>query len=456
MEYFSLEAAQKCILQHVKLSGAETVSLEQSLGRVLAQQVCANRDQPPYDVSAMDGYALRSADLAQIPVALDIIEDIKAGDMPGKTVQANQCARIMTGAPLPRGADAVIRVEDTAALTTGKVQIKRAVPPGNDIRLRGEGMRNGDVLLDMGTEITPGVIGVLATAKCAALQVYCRPRVAILSTGNELEGIDEPIDLNKIPNSNSYALMAQLQALGIAPVLLGIARDDPEELAQYLHRGLQYDVLLVSGGSSVGVHDFVRPTMEALGVTMHFWRVAIRPGHPLAFGTKQRNVESSPKAVEADAVQGARSAATQAYQIDRQGSEHQATQQCATPATFVFGLPGNPVSSMVCFEQFVAPALRSMMGHQRIHRRTIAARLAQLLKAKPGRTEFVRVLLSRDAEGYVATPTGTQSSGVLLSMARADGLMMVPADCTGIAAGEQVVVQLLDGTSFQSKAGFKE
>src|SRR6266481_2655055 len=412
MEYLSLYAAQKCVLQHVKLSGVETVRLEQALGRVLAQQVRANRDQPPYDVSAMDGYAVRSADLAQIPAVLEIIDDIKAGDMPIKTVQRGQCARIMTGAPVPKGADTVIRVEDTQPSETNKVQIECAVPSGSNIRLQGEGMRNGDVVLNAGTEITPGVIGVLATVKAAQMQVYRRPRVAILSTGDELEGMDEPLDPNKIPNSNSYALMAQLQAMGIEPALLGIARDDPEELAQYLRRGLEYDVLLVSGGSSVGVHDFVRPTMEALGVTMHFWRVEIRPGHPLAFGSSDKG--------------------------------------------WVFGLPGNPVSSMVCFEQFVLPALRSMTGHARLYRRTIEARLAQTLKTKPGRTEFVRVMLSRDANGYVATPTGTQSSGVLLSMARADGLMVVPADGTGIAAGEQVVVQLLDGTAFQDEVGFRE
>ncbi len=410
MEYLSLDAAQQCVLQHTATLGVESVKLEKSLGRVLAEQVRANRNHPPYDVSAMDGYAVRSADLANAPVSLVIIEDIKAGDMPSKTVQAGQCARIMTGAPVPEGADAVIRVEDTHALAESKVQINVAVKPGNDIRLQGEGMRNGDVVLTSGTEITPGVIGVLATVKCAQVQVVRHPRVAILSTGNELEDMDEPVDPNKIPNSNSYALMAQVQALGIEPALLGIARDDPAELAEYLQRGLKFDVLLVSGGTSVGVHDYVRPTIEALGVQMKFWRVAMKPGHPVAFGT--------------------------------------------TSKTAVFGLPGNPVSSMVCFEQFVAPALRRMMGHARLYRRTIAARLAHNVKHQPGRTEFIRVVLSRDKDGYAATPTGAQGSGMLLSMARADGLMVVPAGCTGMAAGEQVTVQLLDGTVFQDDVGF--
>ena len=412
MEHLSVTNALKCVLESVKKLDAETVRLEQSLNRVLAEGVRANRDQPPYDVSAMDGYALRSADLATVPATLAVIEDIKAGDMPCKTIQAGQCARIMTGAPVPAGADAVIRVEDTRAAGAGHVQIDRAVRAGNDIRCLGENMRNGEIVLTAGTEITPGVIGILATVKRAHLQVTRRPRVAILSTGNELEDMNEPVDPNKIPNSNSYALMAQVQALGIEPSLLGIARDDPAELAEYLQRGLHFDVLLVSGGSSVGVHDYVRPTIESLGVKMLFWRVSMKPGHPLAFGT--------------------------------------------TSQTAVFGLPGNPVSSMVCFEEFVAPALRHMMGHTRLYRRTVNARLAHAVKVRPGRTEFIRVTLSRDDAGYIATSTGTQSSGVSLSMARADGLLVVSAASSGLAAGETVTVQLLDGTVFQNDAGFEE
>lgn len=436
MEHLSVTNAQQCVLESVAVLGTESVKIEQSLGRVLAEDVRANRDLPPYDVSAMDGYAVRSADLVTVPATLAIIEDIKAGDMPAKIVQPGQCARIMTGAPVPQGADAVIRVEDTQVISSealspnslpktrerdavslhesmfDAVQIKVAVKTGNDIRPKGEGMRNGDVVLTTGSEITPGVIGVLATVKCAQVQVVRRPRVAILSTGNELEDMDEPVDPNKIPNSNSYALMAQVQALGLEPDLLGIARDDPAELEEYLQRGLRFDVLLVSGGTSVGVHDYVRPIIESLGVQMKFWRVAMKPGHPVAFGI----------------------------------AEH----------TRFFGLPGNPVSSMVCFEQFVAPALRRMMGHARLFRRTISARLTHKLKHQPGRTEFVRVTLAKEAGGYAATSTGAQGSGMLLSMARADGLMVVPAESTGMVAGELVIVQLLDGTVFQDDAGFRE
>lgn len=457
MEHLRVSEALSVILESVSLSGVETVMLEQSLGRVLAEAVSANRDLPPYDVSAMDGFAVRSADVANAPVQLAIIEDIKAGDMPTRAVQAGQCARIMTGAPMPRGADAVIRVEDTQAtladgclphpnpdrttshstklpkdgsqvagyppagegasvslreVNLNSVRIGKAVKSGNDVRLQGESMKDGEAVLKAGTEITPGVIGVLATVKAAQFAVYRRPRVAILSTGNELEGMNEPVDPNKIPNSNSYALMAQVQALGIEPVLLGIARDDPVELEQYLRRGLEYDVLLVSGGTSVGVHDYVRPTIEKLGVQMKFWRVAIKPGHPLAFGT--------------------------------------------TNKTLVFGLPGNPVSSMVCFEEFVIPAMRRMMGNPHLYRRTVIARLAHPVKFRPGRTEFIRVLLTQDAAGYIASSTGSQSSGALMSMARADGLLVVPSDSTGLLEGEQVIVQLLDGTVFQDDIGFRE
>ena len=411
-KYLKVSEAQQIIIDAVGTMGVESVALAQSLGRVLGEDVRANRDQPPYDVSAMDGYALRSADVGNVPVTLAVSEDIKAGDMPSKTVQAGQCARIMTGAPVPQGADAVLRVEDTQAVSDGRVQINCSVKIGNDIRYRGESMRDGEVVLAAGTEIVPGVVGMLAMVKAANIKVYRQPRVAILSTGDELEGLNDAFDANKIPDANSYALMAQVQALGIQPVLLGIARDDPDELRRHLQTGLQYDALLVSGGTSVGVHDYVRPTLEALGVKMKFWRVSMKPGHPMAFGS--------------------------------------------TDKTFVFGLPGNPVSSMVCFEQFVLPALRRMMGCPRLHRRTVAARLTHDVKHKHSRTEFVRVTLRSEEGGYAATSTGAQGSGILPSMAKADGLMVVPASSQGLAAGEQVLVQLLDGTAFQDSADFKE
>ncbi|MCL2876930.1 MAG: molybdopterin molybdotransferase MoeA, partial [Betaproteobacteria bacterium] len=378
----------------------------QALGRTLAEEVRANRDLPPYDVSAMDGYAVRAADLAEAPRTLQIVEDIKAGDTPRLTLQPGQCARIMTGAPLPPGADTIVRVEDTRALENDKVEFPIPVKPATDIRLRGENMRLGDIVLPVGEEITPATVGVLATVKQAKIKVTRKPRVAILSNGDELEALDEPLDLSKIPDSNSYALMAQVQALGIEPALLGIARDKPDELAGFLKRGLEYDVLLISGGTSVGAHDHVRPTLTALGVAIHFWRVEMRPGHPIAFGT--------------------------------------------SGSALVFCLPGNPVSSMVCFEQFVSPALRRLMGRRRLFRRTIPVRLAQAVKSRQGRVEFIRATLSRDTSGnYVATPDASQSSGDILSMMRADALLVAPGGRNGLDADETAQAQLLDPSAWQ-------
>lgn len=411
MDYLSLTDAQQLILSKITPLGMEHVALQQALGRVLAEPVRANRDHPPYDVSAMDGYALRAADLHSLPATLTVVEDIKAGALPTMVVLPRQCARIMTGAALPQGADTVVRVEDTTALPPSNVQILVSAAVGKDIRSRGENLRKGDVTLQAGTEITPGVLGILAMLKQAQVLVQRVPRVAILSSGDELEGLQEPFDANKIPDANSYTLMGQLQALGIEPTLLGIARDDPLELADYVMRGLDFDVLLISGGTSVGEYDFVRPVLSTLGIDMHFWRVAIRPGHPMAFGT--------------------------------------------TPTTQVFCLPGNPVSSMVCFEQFVSPALRKMMAQPRLYRRSLCAKSSHAIRHKPGRTELVRVKLRTDDEGvYWATATATQGSGVLLSMAKADALLIVPAASSGLDSGEWVEVQLLDGMNFQDTRGY--
>ncbi|MDQ6986202.1 MAG: molybdopterin molybdotransferase MoeA [Mariprofundaceae bacterium] len=406
--YRSVIEAQQCILSHVSVMPVEEVALHDSLGRVLAGDVTANRNHPPYDVSAMDGYAVRFADIARTPARLTVVDDIRAGQMPSIKVLQGRAARIMTGAPIPQGADTVVRVEDSEQ-DGNDVSILVSPASGANIRPMGENLKNGEVVLSKGTEITPGVLAILAMVKQRQVSVFAKPSVAILSTGDELEGIDEQIDENKIPDANSHALYAQCKALGIEPVLLGIAHDNPIELRAKLAEGLTYDVLLASGGVSVGHHDFVRPTLDALGINMHFWRVAMRPGHPLAFGTSETGAA-------------------------------------------VFGLPGNPVSGMVCFEQFVAPALRAMLGHDKLFRRTVQARLSHDLKDRAGRTHFVRIILTRDKQGYIATSTGTQGSGVLMSMAVAEGFAVIPAESEGLAAGDMVAVQLLQGMDFQEDA----
>ena len=415
MSYLSVDQAQQIVLDAVQRNRVETVPLHQSLGRVLAEDVFANRNHPPYAVSAMDGYAVRYDDIVNGSIqSLEIVDDIRAGTMPQSRILPGKTARIMTGAPLPQGADTVVRVEDSEPDGDHRVIISRAQQVGANIRPLGENLKRDTLVLTAGTPITPGVLAILSMVKQVGVAVFARPTVAILSTGDELEALEEPVDERKIPDANSHALYAQCKELGIEATLLGIAHDNPIELRAKLAEGLGYDLLLASGGVSVGHHDFVRPTLDALGISIQFWRVAMRPGHPFAFG------------------------------IGSQGQK-------------VFGLPGNPVASMVCFEQFVAPALRVMMGHTQRFRTTIQARLEQAWRDRAGRTHFVRVRLQcNDTGDWIAEPTGAQGSGIVMSMAQADGLMVVPAVTERLEAGAMVTVQLLHGWAFQTDAGWGE
>jgi len=400
--FVSVDAAQGIIARHARLMTQVCVPLHESLGYALAEDVCANRNHPPFDVSAMDGYAVRHADLAE-GVVLSVVDDIRAGQMPRVRILPGKAARIMTGAPVPEGADTVVRVEDTEQEGEHRVRILKPPAKGANIRPLGENLMRGRVVLHKGTTITPGVLALLAMVKCREVPVFARPSVAILSTGDELEALEEAVDESKIPDANSHALYAQCKALGIEARLLGIARDNPIEIKAKLAQGLRADVVLVSGGISVGHHDFVRPVLESLGITMHFWRVAMRPGHPLAFGT---------------------------------GANGQ----------LVFGLPGNPVSTMVGFELFVAPALRRMMGHRRCTRRALQTRLTKSLRDRKGRAHFVRVRLRASRDGLWADPIPEQGSGVLRSMAQADGLLLIPEEVTLAEAGKSFeVFPLWDG-----------
>ncbi len=405
----SVAAAQAVVWGELARLPAEEVGITAALSRVLAADVLANRDLPPAPVSAMDGYAVRSADVAAPGARLPVVGVIHAGQVAPRALQAGECMRIMTGAPLPPGADAVIRVEESQPDGEAAV-FSVSVAAGRDVRPRGESMREGQLMLPAGYTLNPGALGILATVKAARVPVYRLPRVAILSTGDELEALDAPLDLQRIPDSNAYALMAQVQALGIQPVLLGIAPDEPAALASALAEGLdpaRFDVLLVSGGSSMGEHDYVQPALASLGVKLHFHRVEMRPGHPVMFGTQEG--------------------------------------RC------VFGLPGNPVSSMVCFEQLVLPALRRLMGQAQCFRRTLTARLREPVRTRAGRTEFIRVQLARDADGsWSAWPTGAQGSAILLSMAQADGLLIVPAACNGLDAGALAEVQVFESMNYQA------
>ncbi|MDQ6960820.1 MAG: molybdopterin molybdotransferase MoeA [Mariprofundaceae bacterium] len=413
--------AQEIILKHVQCLDVESVPIERVMGRVLAEDVVSNRNHPPYDVSAMDGYAIRFTDVKgatkDSPATLKVVDDIRAGSAPKCPVCAGEASMIMTGAPVPEGADAVIRVEDTGRRSHkgrhGKqehpeaVDIWAEVPSGDNIRLMGENLNLGNTVLNEGAVIRPAEVGILSMVKKAEVRVYRQPTVAILATGDELEALDEPLNPGKIPNSNTYSTMAQIQTLGIEPVLLGIARDTREHLEEKLRQGLQYDILIVTGGVSVGHHDFVRPTLQDLGIAMHFWRVAMRPGHPMAFGTG--------------------------------------------PKTKVFALPGNPVAGMVCAEEFIVPAIRKMMGFAKLFRPTVEAIVAADVKDKTGRMHFMRARLTGEGNDLRVGSVGAQGSGILMSMVQADVLIIVPADCDHLAKGERVRVQLLDGNNFQSE-----
>lgn len=405
----TLKEALDIILKNVKTAGCESVHITYALGRIIAEDISSNRNHPPCDISAMDGYAaifedIKGADKTN-PAELQIVDEIRAGGEPKTAIEKGQASRIMTGAPVPKGADTVIRVEDTDFSGT-QVKIFAASPRGSNIRLLGENLKIGDRVIEKGTELGPAHIGILAMVKKSEVFVYRKPHIAVISTGDELEGLEESFNPKKIPDANSYTVMAELQAIGAEPILLGIARDTQKSLEDKLRLGLECDAVIVSGGVAEGKFDFVRPTLKSLGIDIQFWRVAIRPGHPFAFGIGERPV---------------------------------------------FALPGNPVSSMVCCEEFVVPAIRKMLGAKKLFRRTMTAELKGNIKDKKGRMHFMRATLEETKDGYSARTTGEQGSGILMSMVYADALLVVPAEAEELKEKTPVTVQVLYGFPFQEK-----
>jgi molybdopterin molybdotransferase len=399
----TVEEALEKILFHIQLLGFERVSILEALGRVIAEDLYANRDIPPLDNSGMDGYAVRSEDIQNAsqdhPVRLKVIEDLRAGFVSEKTVEMGESIRIMTGAPIPRGADAVVPVEDTEK-GNGIASVLKTLQPGENIRRAGEDVKRGERVISAGDLIRPAEVGMLASVGRSFVSVYQRPLVAILCTGDELVDVDGDVAQAKIISSNSYTLAAQVKDCGAIPVQLGIARDRKEEIKEKLTQGLRADMLISSAGVSVGDYDFVRDVLNDLGMKVLFWKVAMKPGKPLTFGT----IGGKP----------------------------------------VFGLPGNPVSSMVSFEQFVRPSLLKMMGHRQILRPVIEAILKEEIRKESGRRHFVRAFVTFEKDHYFVTITGEQGSGILRSMVKANGLVVIPEDREVVRAGEKVKVQLLD------------
>lgn len=399
----SVEEALQRILKIIIPLGQEKVSILDSLGRVIGEDIFAHRNIPPKDNSAMDGYAIRGEDTRgaslEKPAVLDVIEDIPAGAIPRRGVRAGEASRIMTGAPLPEGANAVMRVEDTEK-AGDRVKIFVEAKEGQDIRRAGEDVREGERVISKGDIIRPAEIGMLAALGRSFLSVYQRPLVAVVATGDELVDIDENPDPWQIISSNSYSLAAQIMDCGGIPLQIGIARDKRVDLVSKFEAALRADIIVSSGGVSVGDYDLVKDVMKEVGNEMQFWQVAMRPGKPLAFGSMG-----------------------------------------GVP---VFGLPGNPVSSMVAFEQFVRPSILKMMGHKNIFRKTVRATLEEDITKKRGTRHFVRAHVKYESGKYTATTTGEQGSGILKSMVRANGLIILPENAAAVKKGDEVTVQLLD------------
>jgi len=399
----SVDEALDRILSHIRPLGFEKVSLLDSLGRAIAEDIYAKRNIPPLDNSAMDGYAVRWEDVRNAsqdhPIRLEVIEDLPAGFISTRTLEKGKTIRIMTGAPVPKGADTIIPVEESKK-EDGFTLIFKAAVLGENIRKSGEDVKQGDRVIFKGDTIRPAEVGMLASVGRSFVNVFQRPLVAILCTGDELVDVDGDVDEVKIVSSNSYTLGAQVKECGAIHLQLGIAKDRKEEIAEKLRQGIRADVLISSAGVSVGDYDFVKDVLKDLGMEMVFWKVAMRPGQPLAFGT----IGGKP----------------------------------------VFGLPGNPVSSMISFEQFVRPSLLKMMGHRQLFRPVIEAILKEEIRKMTGRRYFIRGTVSFKKNQYFVTTTGVQGSGILRSMVRANGLIVIPEDQEMVRAGEKVTVQLLD------------
>jgi len=397
-----LEDALTVVLDTVPVLGMEKISLLDALGRVLAEDIIADRDNPPWDNSAMDGFAVRYDDIKQehavtTPTVLKVIEDVPAGRFPTKTVGKGEAIRIMTGAAVPQGADTVLKVEDTEATPTS-VKVFKPEQQGANIRPKGEDVRAGDCIIPKGKVIRPAEAGMLAILAKPFVFVYQRPRVAILSTGDELADLDERLTDEKIINSNSYGIAASVREAGGLPHLLGIAKDNPEDLKAKIRQGLNADILVLSGGVSMGDYDFTKSVFQELGAEMNFWKLAIRPGQPVAFGKIGK--------------------------------------------TLAFGLPGNPVSSMVTFEQLVRPAMLKMCGHSDLTRPVVQAVLQERFSKRPDRRHFLRGILWMERGMLMVRTTGPQGSGILTSLVKANGLIDIPIEVEKLKPGDVVNVQV--------------
>jgi molybdopterin molybdotransferase len=388
--------ARDRILSRITVLDADDVTLTQARGRVLAEDVRSERDVPPFTNSAMDGYAVRAADTrsasAGKPVQLEVLGEIPAGVAPPASVRASTALRIMTGGVMPEGADAVVRVEDTAE-REGLVEVRVAVEPGTSVRRAGSDIRRSDVVAERGRVVTPGVIGVLASAGRTSVRAIRRPRVTVLTTGDELRDAGESLGPGQITNTNRYTLRAALEEAGAEVIDAGVARDERKDLNDRFKAAADTDLVVTTGGVSMGAYDLVRSLLEETE-SVDFWQVALRPGKPLIFGS----VRGVP----------------------------------------LIGLPGNPVSTLVGVELFVRPAVLKMQGRTDLDRPRLPAVTEDVLHNPPHLEQYFRGIARREGDRILVRLTGDQGSHVLRSMADANCLVVVPQGTSEVAAGAGV------------------
>lgn len=397
----TVEEARQRMLDTITVLPTEAVGILDSLGTVLAEDVYASENIPPFNNSAMDGFAVVAADVLNAsktdPVRLSVVETIQAGRAPTACIQHGSAARIMTGAMMPEGADAVA-MQEVTELEGDQVTIFEGVETDENVRFTGESVEQGDLVMSTGKLIRPQEIAMFASLNRSEVEVYKRPRVAVVSTGDELTPLGAPLAAGKIRDSNRYGICAQIAEAGCYPVDMGIARDDEAETERKFRQALDgADALITSGGVSVGEFDVVKAVLSKLG-EINFWRVAMKPGKPQAYGI----ADGKP----------------------------------------IFGLPGNPVSSLVVFELFVRPALLKMAGHSELLRPTFRAVLEENVSNKDGRVSFMRSIITLRDGKYHAKITGPQGSGILHSLVIANGFIVIPAGMT-ISAGETVEAQFM-------------
>ena len=395
--FISVNEARALVLANVPVLDTQNLSTDDALGRTLRTAIASPEDVPRFDNSAMDGYAVLSPD---VPGRLRMVEDIPAGTVPRITLHRGMCARVMTGAPIPAGADAVVPVEWTVPEEGGAVRVERAVSPQAHIRRAGRDVREGETVLEAGWLITPPMVGIMMALGCVRVSVARRPCVAVISTGDELIGAAEPLRAGKIRDSNGPALACQVASAGA--VVLGPfrARDDRDSIREVIGTALEADMLLLSGGVSVGGYDLVKGVLEEMGMELLFWRVRQRPGKPLAFGV----LEGKP----------------------------------------VLGLPGNPVSSAICFEQYARPALARMLGRAEVLRPRCRAVLAAPTPKRPGLHHFVRGVAYWDEVARLQVrDSGPQGSNLYSSMVRANCIIHLDEAMEAALEGSAVEVEWL-------------